>query len=326
MAREDLAESWKIGDRAVVVRSSARDITRANELVTEFAREMGRHPGYRSGINEIVNVFDLDRQELSVVLIRWAGCRSTSSGPAKSLLKFTKRKHAPCGAQNIQLVTPAGYRKYEGPGPGIADTKDGCLTKDATPWLTNTVMTGGNLASGISLRLKSQITFASPEEPWVYCTSIKPDSHSAMRGLKAEFPQYDTVTEIGDPHAFARQLGIDFALNLNKQKDVRIEPLQEFVYRQSNYTTSLWKRRGSIDKLVSVYHGPVRYEDQSGVLETMEDVVDLYGAQRAWFTKGFQFAGQREYRYAVTTPGIPKESKYTIPVSDEIRRLTAETR
>ena len=325
MARDDLAESWKIEDRAVVVRRSARDVMRVNELVTEVAPEMDRHPGYRSGINEIINVFDLVRKELSVVHIRLAGCRSTSPVPVKSLLKFTKREHVPCRAPYIQLVTPAGYRSDEGLDPGLADPGDGCLTKDATPWAANALVTGGNVASGISVSLKAQITFASPEEPWVYCTSIKPDSHLAMQGLKAEFPQYDTVTEIGDPHAFARQLGIDFALRLDKKKDVRISPLQELVYMQSNYTTSLWKVSGSIDKFVSVYHGPVRYEDQSGVIETMEDVVDLYGAQRGWFTKATQFAGEREYRFAVNTLGIPKESKYFVPVSDEIQKLTAET-
>ena len=313
MARDDLAETWKIGDRAVVGRVSARDTTRHNELLGEFAPERGRHPGYRSSINETVCVFDLDRKELSVVHICLAGCRSTSSGPVKSLLKFTRREHAPCRAPNIQLVTPAGYR-------GSTDPKDGCLTKDATPWMTNALVTGGNIVS-----LKAQITFASPEEPWVYCTSIKPDSNSAMQALKAKFPQYDTVTEIGDPHAFARQLGIDFALSLDKEKDVRISPLQQIAYKQSNYATSPWGDGGSVDKFVSVYHGPVRYEDQSGVLETMEDVVDLYGAQRGWFTKGTQFAGEQEYRFAVNTLGIPKESKHLVPVSDEIQKLTAET-
>ena len=80
----------------------------------------------------------------------------------------------------------------------------------------------------------------------------------------------------------------------------------------------------NIDKVVNVYHGPVRYQDQSGVLETLEDTVDLFGAKRAWFTKGTEFSGQREYRFAVSTLGALRKNKRMITVSDEIRRLVAE--
>ena len=48
----------------------------------------------------------------------------------------------------------------------------------------------------------------------------------------------------------------------------------------------------NIDKVVNVYHAPVRFQDQSGVLETLEDTVDLFGAKRAWFTKGTELSGQ----------------------------------
>ena len=326
MGHNVTAEGWQLGDRAVIVRQSAHEVTRANSLVAELSPGISEHPGYQWGISEILNVFDLGRQELSVIHIRRAGCRSSALRPAGNLLKFTKRKHAPFLAEKLQLVTSEGYRKYEGPGRGVADPKDGCLIKDATPWMTKALEVPGIDAPGVSLNLRANITFASPEEPWIYCTSIQPDGASAVRGLRSEFPQYDAVTVIGDRQAFARQLGIDFALSLDRAKDVRTSTPYDSAYARSSYTTSLWKGRRNIDKFVNVYHGPVRYEDQSGVLETLEDVVDLYGAQRAWFTKGTRFSGQREYRFAVSTFGTPRKSKFKVTASDEIRRLVAEAR
>lgn len=319
-----MAESWQLGDRALIVHQCASDVTRANALIAELAPGLSEHPGYQSGISEIVYVFDLVQQELSVIHIRRAGCRSSSVRPVGNLLKFTERKHAPFTAEKLQLVTPEGYRKYEGSGRGIADPKDGCLTKDATPWMKKARPMREFLASGVSSSINAEITFASPHEPWIYCTSIQPDEASTMRELRSEFPQYDTVTAIRDRQAFARQLGIDFALGLDKARDIQMNPLHRYAYAQSNYTTSLWEGRRNIDKFVNVYHGPVRYEDQSGVLHSSEDVIDLYGDQRAWFTKRTEYSGQREYRFGVSTLGTPRSSKHKITVSDEIRRLVAE--
>ena len=189
MAHSEVASGWRIGKRAVVLRPNAPDLKRANELVTEFAPWMGSHPDYQSGINEIVSVFDLVRKELSVVVVRRAGHRATSERTNTRLLKFSEREFAPCRAEELQLVTPDGYRMYEGAGPGVADPKDGCLTKDATPWMTNAVSTGGSLAPGIALSLKAEITFVSSDEPWIYCTSMMPATRSAIQELRAEFPQ-----------------------------------------------------------------------------------------------------------------------------------------
>ena len=324
MAHSVLAESWRLGKRALILRPSAPDVTRVNALFAEDTPEISGHLGYQWGISEILNVFDLVREELSVVFLRRAGSRSSALRPAGRLLKFAKRKHALFATKELQLATPESYRKYEGSGRGVADPKDGCLTKDATPWMTKALVAPEVLAPGVSLSLKAEMTFASPEEPWIYCTSVQPDGASAMRELRSQFPQYDTVTAIEDRQAFARQLGIDFALSLDRANDVHMNVLYDWLYTQSNYTTSIWSGRRNIDKFVNVYHGPVRYEDQSGVLETLEDVVDLYGAQRAWFTKGTRFSGQREYRFAVSTLGTPRKSKRQITVSDEIRRLVAE--
>ena len=316
----------------MVARRSDCDVMRINDVVdgwldeslSNTAQRTNADSGHQSGVSEVLCVFDLAREELSVVNVRRAGHRSLPARKVGRLLKFTEWKFAPCRARELQLVTPEGYRREEGSGPGVADRLDGCLTKDATPWMKETVLRGEYLPLGSVRSFKATMTFLSPEEPWIYCTSIRPEDAAAMRTLTAEFPQYDAATEIADPAEFARQLGIDFALGLDADQDVVVTPLQDLVYARSSYSVSFWEGRRQVDKIVNVYHGPVRYEDQSGVLQSLEDVVDLRGAQRAWFTKRTKFSGQREYRFAVSTLGIPRDSKKMLAVSDEIRKLTTE--
>ena len=145
-----------------------------------------------------------------------------------------------------------------------------------------------------------------------------------MRNLRTEFPQYDAVTEIKNPESFAMHLGIEFAISVDKSKDVKLTPIDELTYRKSSYTVSLWEGERHIDKFVRVYHGPVCYENQSGVLESMKDYADPSGLPRAWFTKKSRFSGQREYRFAVSTVGRPQADTFDLAVSDGLRKLTTK--
>ena len=73
-----------------------------------------------------------------------------------------------------------------------------------------------------------------------------------------------------------------------------------------------------------MYHGPVVYEDQSGVLRSVEDAAHPPLAPKGWFTKKKRFSGEREYRFAVSTVGKPREDTFKLRVSDELRMLTAK--
>ena len=120
------------------------------------------------------------------------------------------------------------------------------------------------------------------------------------------------------------QLGIDFAISVDKSKHVELGQIDEWAYRQSRYTVGLWEGEHRVDKFIRVYHGPVVYEDQSGVVESMEDFADFSMVPRGWFTKKTRFSGEREYRFAVSTLGRPRTETFKLPISDELRMLTAK--
>ena len=67
-------------------------------------------------------------------------------------------------------------------------------------------------------------TLVSRAEPWVYCTSIPPTTHSEAKKLVAAFPKYDATTGIADAASFAMQLGTDLGISLDLSKHVEVEP------------------------------------------------------------------------------------------------------
>ena len=76
--------------------------------------------------------------------------------------------------------------------------------------------------------------------PWVYCTSHM-SSQSELRNLRAKFRNeydYDTSVEIKDAYAFAIRLGIDFALQINKRKCLKLNVLDRFIYPNATYITA----------------------------------------------------------------------------------------
>ena len=45
-----------------------------------------------------------------------------------------------------------------------------------------------------------------------------------------------------------------------------------------------------------MYHGPIVYEDQSGTMESLDDIYDPF-EHREWFTKRCRYSHEREYRF-----------------------------
>ena len=233
------------------------------------------------------------------------------------VVKFSKRRYAPCQAKKLRLATPSYYRDQETLPPGIADPDENTLRRNATVWARNHF-------SNDSVEIK--VTLSSFSEPWVYCASHLP-SHRVSWDLKTTFSNeygYDAATEIKDVDAFAMWLGIDFALQIDKGKHLNLGGLNTWAYKASSYSTNLWQQDGmqNIDTFVHVCHGPVHYEDESSVIATNDDWVDIHGAVRACFTKRTEFADQSEYRSAVSTLGTPNNKVLEMDVSEELRELT----
>lgn len=255
-------------------------------------------------------IFDIERKQCHQIFVYRVDYRPRPSPSVRRMVKFSEKRYAPCRAKKLRLPTPSNYRDQETLPPGIADPYDSTLKKNLTPWMCNRIPDISVKATGV---------FASFSEPWVYCTSHFP-SYRVYRELKSKFSNeygYDAATEINDVDAFAMWLGIDFALQTDKDKHLKMEGFYREVCRASNY---------AIDTFVNVYHGPIHYEDESGVIVTDDDLADIHGTVRACFTKRTEFAYQSEYRFAVLTPGTPRDEIFELDISDDLRELTSPMR
>ena len=309
--------SYHRDERLLVLRLDDDAVQRMNRAIaTANGLVRAKNPGAMPApeVTEMVGAYDIVTRSCHLVFVHRVDYRPRLAPPIRSVAVFSKSAYAPGRTPKLQLGTPAYYRDQEDLTSGIRDRDDGTLTKDGTVWASSIM--GGT----VSARLR----FASSSEPWVYCAAHYRDD-SELRRLKNEFDVqhgYPAATRIEDPAAFAVWLGVDFALGLDKSADVTLSPIDEAAYAHSRYSTDLWDGSGPIDTFVRVYHGPVRYEDGSGSVDTQKQWFDPYASPRAWFTKKTLFESQSEYRFAVTTLGDPVQLKHYVAVSPELRALT----
>jgi len=310
----------------IVYRYDALEVKRLNQQIAEINQDLSARMGIgisriqQPPISELISVFNAVLEECYLIFIHRFNRSAVEATQVRELVKLSERRFAPTCARKLRLATPAHYRKGEGSDSHPADPHDGLLTKDATPWMRQALAP----KAGTIQSLSATLTFSAPGEPWVYCTSMSPPRGREAEDLRARFPQYDTTTVVKDSEAFAIQLGIDFAISVRKPAHVELGPIEEFAYRSGRYRVGLWAGEHAIDKIIRVYHGPVVYEDQSGVLGSAEDVVDFSMVPKGWFTKKTRFSGEREYRFAVSTLGKPRKDTFKLGISDELRMLTAK--
>ena len=315
---------WRRSNRLLIDRRPAADVKHINEVIEQATRSLKLSQSYATPAPEITDcfcVYDIEREQCHLIFVHWVDYRPGLSPSVGKVVKFSKRRYAPCQAKKLRLATPSYYRDQESLPPGIADPDENTLRRNATAW-------GRNRFSNDSF--EAEVVFSSFSEPWVYCASHFP-SYGASRDLKTTFSDeydYDAATEIKDVDAFAMWLGIDFALQTDKDKHLKLEALDRVLYKASSYSTDLWQKEGvkNIDTVVHVCHGPVHYEDESSVIATNDDWVDIHGAARAWFTKRTGFADQSEYRFAVSTLGTPNNKVLEMDVSEDLRELTSPMR
>ena len=262
----------------------------------------------------MIAVYDIDSRAFHSILLCRLDLGPRRAATVRKVVVFSDPLYAPDRTEKLQLATPGYYRDRADLQPGIRDSHDGTLAKDGSRWATSIM--GGTVSA--------HMTFVSSGEPWVYCASHY-GSDRELRCLRSEFDAnygYSAATRILDPNTFAAWLGVDFALGFDKATDVSLSPLDEIGYASSRYTTSLWDGSRPIDTFVHVYYGSVNYEDVSGRVDKQDHWFDPHAGPRAWFTKQTSFADQNEYRFAVSTPGVPASQTHYISVSPELRALT----
>ena len=296
-----------------------------SELSEDKLKDLNRRLGlWVSGAptSQYFFVSDIEQKQAHLVLIHLVNTGVISAPKAQTLVKFSQRQYAPPFTSCLKLATPTRYREYEGDEQGVRDEMDGLLNADVTPWMCKSLgISGANF--------KSTAKLCHEPEPWVYCTSISPQSEPELKKLQRGFSsrlegdiEYDTITEIRDPNVFAIRLGVDFAINLNKSKHIVEDAISEMVYAKINVTTNFGKNSRPIDKMIHVYHGPVIYEDKTDVLYDSKYFSNTPNWPKYCFRKRTSFSDHMEYRFALSSLGKPREDVFFLEVSDELRCLT----
>ena len=307
-------------NQLVIVPVSTTILKNLNDEINEVMLSLPHSKGSvssKSEISECFNVFDIEREQCHVVFVHRVDYRPGFQSNIGKVVKFSKSCYAPSRANMLRLATPSYYRDEQNLPAGIRDRYDSTLRKDASPWMRNRYLNNS---------VEAKVTFSSSSEPWIYCTShilSTRESRDIASKFEVEYG-YGASTQLKDVDAFAMWLGVDFALQIDKIKHLKLGIVEKWAYDTSSYSTDLWQQKevNNIDTFVHVYHGPVHYEDQSGFVTTTEDMVDSHGSVRAWFTKRTEFSDQSEYRFVIITLGTPRNEIHEIQVSEELRRLT----
>ena len=254
-----------------------------------------------------------------IVLTRRAdyGDRPTFRDPP-GVVKFSSREHAITVSTHIKLGSSRYYREYEDDDTGIADPEEGRLIQRGS--LSEFCQKNGLSAPAGSEMVSSTVSWVR-RDFLMFCTSVAPEG-SGLEDLWSRFPDYDCATFIPDPSALAMQLGKDFGKQLDV-KNLRLDALDMIIRRlgldQAKLTSQGRLLQRGLDTRVLVTHGPIVYCDPP------ERIINRFPVERRGevipFVKRRKYAGQREYRFVVEVIGEPKEPKFLLEITDELRRL-----
>ena len=234
------------------------------------------------------------------------------------VIKFSMREHAIPDSAHIKLGSSRYYRECEDGTAGVADPEEGRLVQRGS---VSEFRKKNRLPPGPGIENASTTVTWAGSDFLMFCTSIVPKARD-LGALQGEFPDYDCVTDIADPSAFAMQLGRDigkqFAM-INVRLDA-FDMIRKMKLAEAEITTGGRLIQKGLDTVVLVTHGPVTYRDRP------ETIVNRFPIERRSevvpFVKRQQFAGQQEYRFVIGTIGVPTELGFLLEITDDLRRLT----
>ena len=185
-----------------------------------------------------------------------------SGGGQYSVIKYLAQEYVPEIGRDIRLATPSYYRRNEGLQRGIRDRNDGTRWMDCSP-MARSLAPGSPWASNA----RAGVSLGLGDEAWVYCASVCPSDIKERQAQRAFFHKsygYDAGFKIPDANAFALQLGVSFALINGPSEHVTREGTSLLQYNLAS--------RGTIRDIVTVHHGPVLYQNQSGTVHNPQEL------------------------------------------------------
>ncbi len=232
-------------------------------------------------------------------------------------IKFSRKEHAITDSTHIKLGASRYYREYEDDTAGIADPEEGRLVQRGS-LIEFRKKNGLQSQTGVE-NVSSTVTWARTDF-LMFCTSIMLEGRG-FGDLRSQFPDYDCVTFIPDPSAFAMQLGkgIEKQFDMENVRLNGFDMIRRVMLTQAEITTQGRLLQKGLDTIVLVPHGPVTYSDPP------ERIINRFPIERRGevvpFVKRCKFAGQREYRFVVEVIGEPKETEFLMEITDELRSL-----
>ena len=255
---------------------------------------------------------------------------SRTSIPA--LVKGCKREHALEDGETVLVSKPERFREF---GEAlIRDEQEGFVKEESVTVVEETAAEAAkrraiadlNEAHELlnarvrSVRRETQTTRTSEtrsvafgKEWWVFCASIRPEDGEWEPWKATLDDEYDHVSEIGQPAKFAQALGHMVAEQIGPQgKDGSMTGTTIDGEGVRTNHKSQW-----------VLHGPVVYTDRLYDMLTHDgDEMQRFAA--TIFAKSAEYAGQREYRFAIMNEGAEEET-VLLKISDMMRDALRRT-
>lgn len=233
-----------------------------------------------------------------------------------ALVKGCRREHALEDGETVLISKPARFRQY---GERlIQDIQEGFAKEESETVMAETAAqaarrrAGADMNEAIELsgsqvrrrfwethrsRSTESKSLTYGDDWWIFSTSIEPREQE-WDAWRATLPnEYDHVSEIGQPAKFAEALARMVAEQIGPQgKDAWLRDTTEGADGPRT------KHRSQ-----QVIHGPVIYTDRV-YDQLIRDGDPRAKLAAAVFTKGTEYAAQREYRFAVLTEGNDAET------------------
>lgn len=245
------------------------------------------------------------------------------------VIKYSKEEHSPVSSKRsdvIQLGTPCLYEGYEQDSGLIGDDLEGKYKEHLNWWKQGSekmeVMKKSITDYPFSVRNQLEdlnVTWENRDDFWLYCTSIDPQlSRKRKEQMKKTDPEYNFITKIENPAAFAEQLGHDFGKQIEGRKDLKCNIPGLYVL----FSTLSGKHGRGSGFFILVEYGPIIYLDGEKKQEFINYASERTDLPVMLFVKDLKYELQQEYRFVIKVAGhSPKEDKFCLKVSEDIREL-----
>ena len=258
---------------------------------------------------------------------------------SKTLIKYSEEQYSPVSPAStgtLQLGAPSLYKSCEERSKEtsglVADDSEGKI-RETLNWRRQGSKPMEALKKrvtasmpGLIGNLKADMTRELPGF-WLYCTSIDPRiTRKRVEQMKKTCPQYDYMTQIDKPAAFAQQLGHDFGAHIEPDNHLKCDsPSLPMIDSAANPQLGQTN-----DYCISVDHGPVVYLQEEKQWEFINRAVE--GVQGitscpseeettiALFLKDPKYEVQQEYRFVIRVPfHSPSKDSFRFNVSKELK-------